>query len=246
MGDFFFLNFPASSNPFHHISLGQTQVHTGRQSPKSYAGKTPTHHGTPKTRNSEGIKGRTCLSGGWVGSSVALRALANRNRQSSRPWLNCSIHRRGSAVCRERCTQTGSRRNPTMESHPPTRHSKKTVCDTRLTKCIFVPKMHFASFYLLQKALLESLLWSKWAHFGRFLPYYGSKNSRKLLGKPPKTNQQCVKITLKWVLGAFWTVWKPFLSLLYRFPKEYKIKISTDFGSPGALLSLIGWQRAPL
>ena len=121
-----------------------------------------------------------------MGSSVALRALANRNRQSSRPWLNCSIHRRGSAVCRERCTQTGSRRNPTMESHPPTRHSKKTVCDTRLTKCIFVPKMHFASFYLLQKALLESLLWSKWAPFGRFLPYYGSKNSRKLLYNPPK------------------------------------------------------------
>ena len=49
--------------------------------------------------------------------------------------------------------------------------------------------MHFASIYLLQKALLESLLWSKWPHFGRFLPYYGSKNSRKLLGKPPKTNQ---------------------------------------------------------
>ena len=71
-----------------------------------------------------------------------------------------------------------------MESHPPTRHSKKTVCDTRLTKCIFVPKMHFTSIYLLQKALLESPLWSKCAHFGRVLPYYGSKNSRKLLGKP--------------------------------------------------------------
>jgi len=28
--------------------------------------------------------------------------------------------------------------------------------------------------------------------------------------------------------------------------KEYKIKISTDFGSPGAPLALIGWQRAPL
>ena len=40
----------------------------------------------------------------------------------------------------KRCTHAGSRRNPTMESYPPTRHSKKTVCDTRLTKCIFVPK----------------------------------------------------------------------------------------------------------
>ena len=38
----------------------------------------------------------------WVGgSSVALRALANRNRQSSRQWPNCSIHHRVSAVCRE-------------------------------------------------------------------------------------------------------------------------------------------------
>ena len=129
-----------------------------------------------------GIKGRTCLSGGWVGSSVA----ANRNRQSSRPWLNCSIHRRVSAVCREGCTQTGSRRNPAMESHPPTRHSKKTVCDTRLAKCIFVPKMHFASIYLLQKALLESPLWSKWAHFGRFLPHYGSKKSRATCPPPSK------------------------------------------------------------
>ena len=51
----------------------------------------------------------------------------------------------------KRCTQTGSRRTPAMESHPPTQHSKKTVCDARLAKCIFVPKMHFTSIYRLQK-----------------------------------------------------------------------------------------------
>ena len=37
--------------------------------------------------------------GGW--SSVDLRTLANRNRQSSRPWLNRAKHHRASTVCRE-------------------------------------------------------------------------------------------------------------------------------------------------
>ena len=113
----------------------------------------------------------------------------------------------------KRCTQTGSRRNPTMESHPPTLHSKKTVCGTRLTKCIFVPKMHFASIYLLQKALFESLLCSKWAHFGHYLPYYGCQKSRKLLGNPPKPTKNASKSPK----NGFWGHFGPFGAHFYPF-----------------------------
>ena len=132
----------------------------------------------------------------------------------------------------KRCTQTGSRRNPAMESHPPTLHSKKTVCDTRLTKCIFVPKMHFASIYLLQKALLESFFWSKWSHFGRFFAvlwfHKVSKTAWQTPQNQPKMRQNHPKMGFGGILDRLEVISIPSVSI----PKGIKNKNFARFWVP--------------
>ena len=120
----------------------------------------------------------------------------------------------------KRCTQTGSRCNPTMESHPPGTQRKQSVTQA--------DKVHF----LCQTCTLPAFIccgrrfWK--AFYGpngpiltTFCRIMAPKSPENCWTTPPKkTNQKCVKITPKWVLGAFWTVWRPFLSLIYGFPKE--------------------------
>ena len=106
-----------------------------------------------------------------VGSSVALRALANCNRQFSRPWLNCSIH--------YRVSEWKPPAHPALKGnslwHPADKvhfYAKNTLCQHLSAAEGAFGKPFF--------------FWSKWAHFGHYLPYYGSPKSRKLLGNPPK------------------------------------------------------------
>ena len=145
----------------------------------------------------------------------------------------------------KRCTQTGSRRNPTMESHPPTRHSKKKVCDTRLTKCIFVPKMHFASIYKLHKAPGKALFGTNSAHFGLFWPFYGSEKAQKLRGAPTKYRQRCVKIPPKMGFGGIFDHLEAISIPSIPISKGIKNKNFNRFWVPRCPLALIGWQRGP-
>ena len=55
------------------------------------------------------------------------------------------------------------------------------------------------------------------ASFGRFM---GPKRLKNCALHPPNIDKDASKSPQKWGLGAFWTIWRPFLSLLYRFPKE--------------------------
>ena len=48
-------------------------------------------------------------------------------------------------------------------------------------------KMHFASIYMLQKALLKAVFGPMLAHFCLFYPLYVSQKARKLQGEPPKS-----------------------------------------------------------
>ena len=118
--------------------------------------------------------------------------------------------------------------NHELESRPPARHLEKNT--KSLSRAGKVHKCTLPAFTCCINHLGKPLL----AHFGLFLPFYGSEKTQKLQGAPTKYRQICVKIIQKGGLGAFWTIWRPFLSLLYRFPREYKIKISTDVRSPGA------------
>ena len=119
-------------------------------------------------------------------------------------------HKPAAAAVKRQCTQTSSRQNTTQESLRPPQHyqKKNSQCHRGKVKCMFVTgcKVHFCD----QKCPLPSFTLSK-KRFGKLFlvqsgPLLGVLWALKPLkqqGKPAKTRQKCVKITHKWVLGAF-------------------------------------------
>ena len=135
-----------------------------------------------------------------MGSSVALRALANRNRQSSR--LNCSIHHRVSAVCRE--TMHPNRQSAILRwkaTRPPCTQRKQSaapgwqsalLCQKcTLPACICCRRRFWKAFYGPNGPILAA-----------FCRVMASKSSENCWATPPHTHTT----TQNAGLMAFWTV----------------------------------------
>ena len=133
-------------------------------------------------------------------------------------WQPCAPRLPASFAVQGQC-YTGNRPK-SCAGKPPARPALRKIKKKSAVARWQSAYMHFASIYMLHKAPGKALFGTNSSHFSLLWPLYGSEKAHKLRGAPTKYRQECVKITQKWSLGAFWTIWRPFLSLLYRFPRE--------------------------
>ena len=84
---------------------------------------------------------------------------------------------------KRQCRQAVAKVLIRKSTHPP-RRSNEIVGFISWQSAL---KMHFASIYMLQKALLKAVFGPMLAHFCLFYPLYVSQKARKLQGEPPKS-----------------------------------------------------------
>ena len=153
-----------------------------------------------------------CKNGKWMFASlsahspIGIHSLVNHGKTVFYT-INCLL------LWYSNAPQAGTSRNPRWKSTCPSTAIKENnrrqtgkvhFCDQKCTLPAFTcRKRHF-----------ENPIWAQIGPIlGAFIRIMGPNN-------PTNAMPKCVKITPKWGLGAFWTIWGPFLSLLYRFPKE--------------------------
>ena len=106
--------------------------------------------------------------------------------------------------------------NHELESRPPARHLEKRSLSRagKVHKCT-LPAFTCCIRHLGKPFLAQSL--PILACFGRFM---GPQRLKNCGMHPPNIDKDASKSPKNGVWGHFWTIWRPFISLLHRFPKE--------------------------